>query len=107
IATGNAVLAEQFRSALDFWATILDMAWHQDDTENCSIELVDGQRDLFERMPESMAARSQFPDRRDFRGWIAFNPAVNLTRDAIYRISVHEIGHVLGLRHNQNPRSLM
>ncbi len=106
-ATSNPVLAEQFKSALNFWATILDLDWHEDDSGNCSMELVDGQRDLFEPEPENMAARSQFPDRRGFQGWIVFNPAVILNRTELYRISVHEIGHMLGLRHSPNTLSLM
>jgi hypothetical protein len=71
------------------------------------MELVDGERDLFEPEPQVMAARSQFPDRRGFEGWIVFNPAVRLNRAELYRISVHEIGHMLGLRHSANAFSLM
>lgn|GEM_PF-2303378 len=107
IATANRVLAEEFRSAMDFWATVLDLEWHEEATQNCSIEVIDGQRPLFEPEPENMAARSQFPDRRDFEGWIAFNPAVALNKMETYRIAVHEIGHILGLRHSTNIKSLM
>ncbi len=107
LATSNPVLAEGFKSALNFWATVLDLDWHEDNSENCSIELVDGQRDLFEPAPANMAARSQFPDRQGFQGWIVFNPAVALSRTELYRISVHEIGHMLGLRHSANTLSLM
>ena len=107
IATANAVLAEEFRAAMDFWAKVLDLEWHEESTQNCSVEVIDGERWLFEPEPENMAARSQFPDRRDFEGWIAFNPAVALSRMESYRISVHEIGHILGLRHSANIKSLM
>jgi hypothetical protein len=107
IATANPVLAEQFRAAMDFWAKILELEWHEEKTQNCSIEVVDGERPLFEPEPDNMAARSQFPDRRDFEGWIAFNPAIPLSRMESYRISVHEIGHMLGLRHSTNIKSLM
>lgn len=105
--TTNPVLAQQFRRAMDFWSTVLDLEWHEDSTESCSMELSDGERDLFEPTPNNMVARSQFPDRRDFQGWIVFNPAVKLTPAESYRISVHEIGHMLGLKHNSNTRSLM
>jgi len=105
--TTNLGLAEQFRRAMDFWASVLDLQWHEDSTETCSMELSDGQRELFEPTPNNMVARSQFPDRRDFQGWIVFNPAVKLTPAESYRISVHEIGHMLGLKHNPNTRSLM
>jgi hypothetical protein len=107
VATANPLLAEEFKAALDFWAKILDLDWHEDDSQNCSIQLADGSRKLFEPMPETMAARSQFPDRRDFQGWIVFNPAVTLDKTELYRISVHEIGHMLGLHHNPNTRSFM
>jgi len=107
VATANPVLAEEFRAALDFWTKILDFEWHEENTENCSVEVVDGERWLFEPEPDNMAARSQFPDRRDFEGWIAFNPTVALSRVESYRISVHEIGHMLGLRHSTNIKSLM
>jgi len=73
VATANPALAEQFRRAMDSWASILDLDWHEDDTENCSIQLVDGKSELFQL--SAIAARSQFPDRRAFQGWIAFNPA--------------------------------
>jgi hypothetical protein len=107
VATANPVLAEEFRAAMDFWAKVLDLEWYEERTQNCSVEVIDGERWLFEPEPENMAARSQFPDRRDFEGWIAFNPTVALTRMESYRISVHEIGHMLGLRHSTNIKSLM
>jgi len=107
VATANVNLAQQFKEAMDFWASILDLDWHEDNTENCSMELMDGGKELFEAAPDIMVARSQFPDRLGFQGWIVFNPAVALTKPELYRISVHEIGHMLGLRHNPNAKSLM
>jgi hypothetical protein len=105
VATANPILAEQFRRAMDSWARILDLDWHEDDTQNCSIQLVDGDRELFQ--PAYIAARSQLPDRLDFQGWIAFNPAQTLSETELYRISVHEIGHMLGLQHSSNAMSVM
>jgi hypothetical protein len=105
LATTNPVLAEQFRRAMDSWSKILDLEWHEDDTQNCSIQVFDGERELFQ--PVCVAARSQLPDRRDFHGWIAFNPEQTLSDTELYRISVHEIGHMLGLPHSSNAMSVM
>ena len=105
VATANPVLAEQFRHAMETWANILDLDWHEDNSENCSIQLVDGERQLFQ--PAAVAARSQLPDRPLFDGWIAFNPSQSLSAIELYRISLHEIGHVLGLQHNSNAMSVM
>jgi len=47
------------------------------------------------------------PDRRDFQGWIAFNPGLALSEIEMYRISMHEIGHMLGLQHSSSAMSVM
>jgi predicted Zn-dependent protease len=105
IATDNPVLAGQFRRAMDSWAKILDLDWHEDDTQTCSIQLFDGEPELFQ--PVLVAARSQLPDRDEFQGWIAFNPAQTLSETGYYRISIHEIGHMLGLQHSASAASVM
>jgi hypothetical protein len=46
-STSNPQLAAQCARALDFWATVLDMEWHEDDSRSCAIQVVDGRRDLF------------------------------------------------------------
>jgi len=105
VATANQVLAQQFRRAMDVWASILDLDWHEDNSQNCSIQLVDGERQLFQ--PSAIAARSQLPDRLYFDGWIAFNPGQTLSANELYQISLHEIGHVLGLQHSSNAGYVM
>jgi len=105
VATVNPSLAKEFRSALDFWASVLDLDWHEDDTESCSIQLLDGERELFES--PAIAARSHLPGRLHFQGWIAFNPGKTLSKTELYRIGVHEIGHILGLQHSSNAMSVM
>lgn len=105
VATSNPVLAREFRHAMDTWASVLDLDWHEDDSQNCSIQVIDGARQLFQ--PAAIAARSQLPDRLDFDGCIAFNPGQALNPAELYQISLHEIGHVLGLPHSLNANSIM
>jgi hypothetical protein len=105
ISTSNAVLARQFAKAMDFWTGILDLEWHEVDSQDCSIQLVDGTPELFEAA--AIAARSQFPDRPAFQGWIAFNPGSKLNEHDMFLVSVHEIGHLLGLPHNPSGSSVM
>jgi len=103
-ATSNSELERQFRQALTFWSEVIDMKWHEDDSSSCSIQLVDGTPDILKR---TIVARSQFTDWENFQGWIAFNPSAQLSRMEFYLTAVHEIGHMLGLKHNPNARSVM
>ncbi len=105
VATANPYLAEQFRRAMDSWSRILDLDWHEENTENCSMQLIDGGPELFR--PAAVVARAQLPDRLRFQGSIAFNPGPDLSASDLYRISVHEIGHMLGLQHSSNAMSVM
>lgn len=109
IATSNAVLARQFERAMDFWAEVLDIDWHETDSDDCAIELVDGTPALLHIPGECtcVVARAQYPDRADFQGWIAFNPDLKFTTTEMFRNSVHELGHLFGLGHNPSSSSVM
>ena len=106
ISTSDTILAQQFERALEFWTGVLDFEWHKVDSEECSIQLLDGTPSLFDWCT-CMSARSQFPDQAAFQGWIAFNPRVKLNKQEMFLDSVHEIGHLLGLAHNVNESSVM
>jgi hypothetical protein len=106
MSSSNPVLSQQFASAMDFWAGVLDLDWHEVNSQDCAIQLVDGTPALFD-FCLCMSAKSQFPDRADFQGWIAFNPRLKLTKQEMFVDSVHEIGHLLGLPHNPSDSSVM
>lgn len=103
--TSNQVVATEFRRAMDFWSDVLDMTWHEVNTGSCSIQVVDGTPALFK--DQMTAARSQFTDLAKFHGWIAFNPRCPLNEVETYLTAIHEIGHMLGLEHSSNPKSVM
>jgi hypothetical protein len=104
IATANPDLATEFRAAMNFWSTVIDMGWHESPTLFCSVALLDGDPQLFQ---DSTVAKSQFSERSGFQGWIAFNPKAPLTREELFFTAVHEVGHLLGLSHNPDLASVM
>jgi hypothetical protein len=103
-ATSNPSLTAEFARAMSFWASILEMNWHKEDSRACAIQVVDGDLGLF-RAAE--AARAQFPGTPAFQGWIAFNPSVSLPANELFLTAVHELGHLLGLPHSANASSVM
>ena len=103
-STSNPELAVECAQALDFWTTVLDMEWHEDNSRGCAIQIVDGHPDLF--IP-SQIARAQLPNRSGFQGWIAFNPRVSLSENEHVIAAVHELGHIFGLPHNSSASSIM
>lgn len=107
IRSADPALAAAFERALDFWAGILDMSWGLDETAPCSIQMVIGTTKLFHSA--ALVARAQFADRDNFQGWIAFSSQASrkLTRAELYLTCIHELGHMFGLKHNPNPKSLM
>jgi len=99
------MLAREFERALDFWSQVVDLDWHEVESGDCTIQLVDGTPDLFRIA--GTTARAQFPDRANFQGWVAFNPAARLPAEEYFLVAVHEIGHLLGLSHSNSSASVM
>jgi hypothetical protein len=99
--------AGAFRWALSFWNTVLAVNFHEDtDLNTCALRIIEGGPDILDH---TVVARSQIPDWADFRGQIAVSPeaAKHMSRSEMYGTAVHEIGHMLGLKHNPSCRSVM
>lgn len=103
-STSNPTLKAEFARAMSFWASILEMSWHEEDSRACAILAVDGDPDLFR---PGEVARAQFPGLPAYQGWIAFNPRVSLPANELFLTAVHELGHLLGLPHSSNGSSVM
>ena len=99
--------ATGFRRAIAFWNGVLAVNFHEEtELSACAVRVIDGDRAI---LHDGIVARAQIPEWRDFRGKIAVRPALanQLSSTEIYGIAVHELGHLLGLKHNPSPESVM
>ena len=104
----DRVVIQQFHRAFDFWAKLLDADFHDDQSTSCAIAIVEGSDAVLQHRG-TIVARAQFPDRLNFQGWIAVDPKASsyLADDEATAVWIHEIGHLLGLKHNPSPTSVM
>ena len=99
--------AGAFRWALSFWNTVLAANLHEEkDLNTCAVRIIAGGPNILDH---TVVARSQIPDWAGFQGKIAVSPesAKHMSRSEMYGTAVHEIGHILGLKHNPSCRSVM
>lgn len=107
LETSNPLLASAFLRALNFWSGVLDMSFHQDESADCALALVEGTATVLHET--NNVARAQFTDLANFEAWIAFDPHAPeyMSADELYATAVHELGHLFGLRHNPRANSIM
>jgi Matrixin len=99
--------ADGFRQALSFWNTVPAANFHEETNLNvCTVRIIDGSPDI---LKAGIAARAQLTYWNDFRGKIAVSSvaAKYMGSAEIYSTAVHELGHLLGLKHNANIHSVM
>lgn len=105
--TANRASADALRRALRFWADVLDISFHDEQSDDCTVAIVDATPEILAK--ENDVARAQFTDWDKFQGWIAFDPHISayMSREEIFATAVHELGHIFGLVHSANSGSVM
>jgi hypothetical protein len=99
--------ADGFRRALRFWNTVLAVNFHEERNLNaCGVRIMYGGPDILNR---AIVARAQVTEWANFQGKIAVNPgsAIEMSSTEMYAVAVHELGHMLGLKHNASIHSVM
>jgi len=96
-----------FRRALRFWNTVLAANFHEEtNLEACAVRIVNAGPDI---LNNAIVARSQLTEWGNFHGKIAVSPgaASAMSSAQVYGVAVHELGHMLGLKHNASSQSVM
>jgi hypothetical protein len=96
-----------FRQAFRFWNTVLNANFHEEgDLNACSIRIIEVGPGI---LKSGVTARSQITDWANFQGEITVSQvaAKEMNSAEIYATAVHELGHILGLKHNESSRSVM
>jgi hypothetical protein len=105
IDVSDPAWAAAFRRALVFWNKILDVNFHeQKNIDACALRITDGPPAMFNG---GYTAFAQAADLDGFEAKIVVLPQVPFSPAATFVNAVHEIGHVVDLRHNRDPRSVM
>lgn len=102
---GNAAFREAEIKALDYWLAVLNLSWHQDETDGCSIEFrpVDS-ISSFRTDGAFPVAGAHMPSDSRFDGVIYFRYANGYNKLLVFE---HELGHLFGLEHDGDQDSIM
>jgi len=105
IDVSDPAWAAAFRRALVFWNKVLDVNFHEEKNINaCALRITDGPLGMF---ADGHTAFAQFTDLDGFEAKIVVLPQVPLSPAGKFVNAVHEIGHIVDLRHNADPMSVM
>ncbi len=96
-STHDPRIIQQASRALERWSEIVDLSWHRDDSDNCSIDI---KADTFAEEDEVAESNAE-------EGSIIFASDAELTAKQLFVTAFHEIGHLLGLQHNPSAHSVM
>jgi hypothetical protein len=105
IDVSDPAWAAAFRHALVFWNKILDVNFHEEKNINaCALRITDGPLVMF---GGGFTAFAQFADLDGFEAKIVVLPQVPLSPAGKFVNAVHEVGHIVDLRHSPDPKSVM
>jgi hypothetical protein len=105
IDVSDPAWAAAFRRALVFWNKVLDVNFYEEKNINaCALRITDGPLGMF---ADGHTAFAQFTDLDGFEAKIVVLPQVPLSPAGKFVNAVHEIGHIVDLRHNADPVSVM
>jgi hypothetical protein len=105
IDVSDPAWAAAFRRALVFWNKVLDVNFHEENNINaCALRITDGPLVMF---GGGFTAFAQFADLDGFEAKIVVLPQVPLSPAGKFVNAVHEVGHIVDLRHNPDPKSVM
>jgi hypothetical protein len=105
IDVSDPAWAAAFRRALVFWNKVLDVNFYEEKNINaCALRITDGPLGMF---ADGHTAFAQFTDLDGFEAKIVVLPQVHLSPAGKFVNAVHEIGHIVDLRHNSDPVSVM
>src|SRR5580658_2150577 len=105
IDVSDPAWAAAFRRALVFWNKVLDVNFHEENNINaCALRITDGPLGMF---ADGHTAFAQFTDLDGFEAKIVVLPQVPLSPAGKFVNAVHEIGHIVDLKHNPDPKSVM
>jgi hypothetical protein len=105
IDVSDPAWAAAFRRALVFWNKVLDVNFYEEKNINaCALRITDGPLVMF---GGGFTAFAQFTDLDGFEAKIVVLPQVPLSPAGKFVNAVHEIGHIVDLKHNPDPKSVM
>lgn len=88
--------------ALDYWSSVLDMKWYEDESDSCAIDLEPHQ---WSHKGDSFTiGEASIGGLDGFDGVLLYS---SRPKEATTALFIHELGHIFGLKHSKDESSVM